>query len=259
RITSRDTSTSMRLIVFSVLSVFFFAGCGASLPKGAAGPNAEALTDSILSAVNAEDWRSLPAVRWNFRGDNLHVWDKEAHRAFVRWDDYEAWIDIDGRRGRAREDGQWLEGEDASSVLDEAHAHWVNDSFWLNPLVKIRDPGTERFIVDDPERGRGLLVRFREGGRTPGDAYLWWLDGNNRPVAWQMWVSNVPIGGFEASWEAWLQLEGGAWVSTFHDSSLVSIEMGDVAGGSSPEELGVSFEVLDVCPGEPGCAAFDLN
>ena len=51
-------------------------------------------------------------------------------------------------------------GHRASSKLGR-----INDKLWLNPLVKLRDEGVSRQLVEDQ-----LLVLFF-GGNLPGDSF----------------------------------------------------------------------------------------
>jgi hypothetical protein len=52
-----------------------------------------------------------------------------------------------------------------------------------------------------------------------------------------MWVSIIPIGGLEASWEGWIQLSTGAWVSTVHEVGPMTLTLTDVKGAASVMEL----------------------
>jgi hypothetical protein len=92
---------------------------------------------------------------------------------------------------------------------------------------KVRDPGTERKVVNT-KMGKGLLVTYTSGGVTPGDSYLWILDQNNRPVKWKMWVSIIPLGGLEFTWEDWQKHEG-AWFAPTHVGPLgASVNLTDL-------------------------------
>lgn len=178
----------------------------------------------------------------------------------VEWGDTRALIAVDRSCGLAFEKGKALSGDGARNKMDEAHAKWTNDAFWLNPVMKAFDPGTVREELPTDDNGRrGLLVRYETGGRTPGDAYLWLIGDDGRPVAWRMWTSNIPIGGAEASWERWKELSSGALVSTKHDTRFFTIELKDVAGATTLEDLVAGEDPFAALQGQiskKGCQAF---
>lgn len=190
----------------------------------------------MLEAVNASAWEQTGAVRWDFDGRAKHLWDRRRHFSRVEWSDVRALIDLEKRTGRAFEEGVEVTGEDAIDLLDSAHAKWTNDSFWLNPMVKVFDPGTERALVEEGTE-RGLIVRFTSGGRTPGDAYLIWLGIDGTPTRWQMWTSNLPFKGVEASWDEWIRLPTGARISTKHETFLIDIDLIGVEGAYTLGQL----------------------
>lgn len=208
-------------------------------PEGRGGPDAEAsaeaLTARVEAAVDVDAWARTGAVAWTFAGRHEHLWDRTRELARVRWDDTEALLDLsDLERGIASRGGRLLDGDEAREVLEQAYAFWINDAFWLNPLAKLRDEGVRREVVTLDEGGQGLLVTYGSGGLTPGDAYLWILDANGRPRAWRMWVSIVPVGGVETSWEGWQRLETGAWISTRHEGPLgLDLELTEVRSAAT--------------------------
>ena len=184
------------------------------LPEGKEGPQAEALADKMLLAVNKAAYDSLQELQWSFpRGHNF-VWDKAANKVNVQWDKYEVSLDPETRTGTASADGASLSGQDATEAVAKAWALFANDSFWLVAPFKVRDPGAERRLVET-ESGPALLVTYNTGGVTPGDSYLWILDENGRPTAWKMWVSILPVKGLEFSWDGWTSY-GGAWFAPTH-------------------------------------------
>ncbi len=231
------------------------AACSTPRPQGNSGPEADSLAQKMIGAVGGEAWQNTGAVQWNFADKNHHLWDKKRHYAQVKWDDTRALIDINNNRGRAWQGDQELTQDAAKEVLDDAHARWTNDAFWLNPVVKAFDPGTTRQKIVAPE-GTGVMVVYESGGRTPGDAYLWWLAEDGTPTAWQMWTSNLPKGGIKASWTRWVTLDTGAKISTLHETSLFDLEIKEVKG--APELSGLAspdpFAPLAACP--QACTAY---
>ncbi len=229
-----------RLQVAVVLSALAAIGCGLGavlldvpLPAASPSPQAEAKAEAMLAAVDAAAWARTGAVQWDFAGRHSHLWDRQRSLDRVQWGANEVLIDLHRQQGRAWVSGQEVSGEQAETLVASAWEKWCNDAFWLNPVVKIYDAGTERGLVGDD-----LLVRYASGGVTPGDAYLWHLDETGRPVSWRMWVSIIPLGGVATTWEDWQQLSTGAWVSTAHRWPLgLTVRMGHVRGAESLAEL----------------------
>lgn len=213
-------------------------GCS-SIPAGKPGPEADRLAREMAAAVDGEAWNKTGAVRWRFASRTRHLWDRARHLARVEWGSVQALVDIDGRCGRVWEDGEEITGLDATELLDDAHAHWTNDSFWLNPVVKVFDPGVVRERVDEDQRSgeRGLIARFTRGGRTPGDVYVWWVGGDGTPRRWQMWTSNIPFGGMEATWDEWTPLATGALISTKHETAVLDIRVTELEGAFTLDAL----------------------
>jgi hypothetical protein len=197
-------------------------------PTGIQGAEADALAESMLKAVNDEAWQLTGAVSWTFAGKRDLIWDRKRHYTKVNWAGYEVYVDINTKRGAAFENGAQKEGAEAEELIDKAWKIWVNDAFWLNPVSKVFDPGTSRSLVGLENGKKGLLIEYSSGGATPGDAYLWELDDNNLPVNWKMWVSIIPIGGMDTSWEDWQTLETGVKISTTHVMPVMTLKISNV-------------------------------
>ncbi len=223
-----------------LLGLVLFLRYNEPLPEGQPSPEADSLARCMMDAVDAPAWDSLRFVAWNFMGQHDYVWDKERHLVEVRWGKQRVVLHTKTVTGKAWTDGREVEGRKADKLVQKAWSFFCNDSYWLNPVVKAFDPGTERRIVNLKDGREGLMVHYRSGGVTPGDSYVWILDEQCRPVAWKMWVQIIPIGGVENSWEGWQQLPGGAWIATKHSALGRTIEMiRNVRAGQSLEALGL--------------------
>jgi hypothetical protein len=201
------------------------------------GAEADALAHDMVRAVDGDAWNRTGAVRWVVQG-RAHLWDRQRGLARVEWRDNRVLLDVNSKKGRVwRKGSELADGPDKQQRLDKAYALWINDSFWLNPVVKAFDDGTsrERGTVDGK---RALLVSYASGGLTPGDKYLWILDDNARPVAWRLWVKILKIGGLEFTWEGWTRLATGAWVATSHKiHGLDVVHLTDVAAGATLHDI----------------------
>ncbi len=210
-----------------------------SLPQGNQGPEAEALAEKMLNAIGHEQWDEIPIISWSFRGEHYFVWDKKNHCALVEWDDYSVALNLNGVTGKVRKGDAEIFGDEAENAVQTAYAFWCNDSFWLNAPAKIKDGGTVRKIVKYDQGPDRLLVQYMSGGVTPGDAYLWELNEEYLPVSYKMWVSIIPIGGVEATWEGWTDFDG-AMIATSHKLGPLEIPLTDLKTGNSLSDFGLS-------------------
>jgi hypothetical protein len=215
-------------------------------PEGSPGQEADALARSMETAVNAEAWSRTGAVRWSFFEQHHYVWDRERGLVEIKWGQSRALFRTDDQTGRVWSDGEEQSPEDAKEALKAAHAYWINDSFWLNPVVKFFDSGVERSLVKLDDGRDALLVSYTSGGVTPGDAYLWIPGEGGLPAAWRMWVQIIPVGGIEVTWEGWQDLSTGAKVATEHEGwGRLMTFITNVEGAESLEALGVEPGLFD--------------
>lgn len=225
----------LALIVLAVGALFFMSE---KEPVGSNAAEADALAEKMLLATNHEAWDTTRYVAWDFMGIHSYLWDKKDNIVQVNWGDNEVILNTKTMDAKASVAGAAVEGEKKEKLKNKAWGFFCNDSFWLNPVSKAFDPGTERSLVTLKDGRKGLKVKYTGGGVTPGDSYVWILDENNKPVAWKMWVKIIPIGGVENTWEGWKELSTGALVSTVH-KSFIPMELKNVKGGMTLESIGV--------------------
>ena len=232
------------LILFSVGVIIFFL-IDESMPEGKSGPDAEALAERMLVAINVEAWEQIPFISWSFRDAHHYVWDKQNHLVLVKWEDYEAVIDLNLIKGKATRSGKALEGAEREEAVLNAWAFFCNDSFWLNAPAKAFDDGATRKIVVDENGSDQLLIQYESVGVTPGDAYLWQLDENYLPVSYKMWVSIIPFGGVKSTWSDWKEFDG-AMISTSHNLGPLEIAVRDIKTGTSLQDFGLAPNLFDL-------------
>ena len=213
------------------------------LPEGKSGPEAEALADEMLAAINIEAWDDLALLQWEFPGGYRYFWSKKENFVEVKWENMRVLLNPETRSGKVYADGKIMEnGEKKEEMLQHAFHRFANDSFWLVAFTKVRDPGTERKLVELEDGNRGLMITYSSGGVTPGDSYLWILDENGRPLAWQMWVEIIPVGGLRLGWSPWEKLYNGAMVAPVHLGSVFDLVLTDVKAGTNIAEFGYDVD-----------------
>jgi len=209
------------------------------LPEGTSNEAAEKMAQRVEKGVNQDAWDATEFVSWTFGGKNSYAWDRKQDVVVIEWGDKKVILHTPSQRYSAYDNDAPLSGDDATRAFDHAWSSWCNDSYWLQPIDKIRDPGVTLSVVELDESKQGLKVTHSSGGVTPGDSYVYLLDDDDRPYEWRMWVSIIPVGGMPSSWTGWKQLKSGAWISTVHSFAGKEIELiKDLSSGSSPEEIG---------------------
>mgnify|MGYP001555028757 CR=1 FL=1 len=210
--------------------------------------DADLLAERMMSAVNVEAWDSLKLISWTFPGEHHYLWDKERHFVDHKWGDRRVLLHTKTLKGIAYVNGQRL--QDSLKIrknVEKAWSHFCNDSWWLNAPVKAMDPGVNRSIVEAENGSRALKLEYSSGGVTPGDIYVWLLDDNYMPKSYKMWVSIIPVGGLEFTWEDWIELPGGALIATKHQSKGLTLELTNIKGAYDYQALNLEdpFSELD--------------
>ncbi|MEM7109416.1 MAG: hypothetical protein AAF519_14415 [Bacteroidota bacterium] len=206
------------------------------LPYGETGPEAEALANKMLNAVNIQGWDSIAVLQWTFRDAHHFLWDKRRNLVQVQWENKRVLLDPSSKDGLAWVDGRPIESQESKrELIRTAWSHFANDSFWFSAPFKVRDPGTERRLVKS-KNNNALLVTYSQGGVTPGDSYLWILDKNGLPESWKMWVTILPIGGLQFTWEDWKKYEYNTMISTKH-LGVVDVHITQLKTANHVEQL----------------------
>ena len=205
------------IIFLSLILVLFigYISLNESIPEGTPSPEADELARKVEQAMNKAAWDITSQVSWTFKGGHQYVWDKEAHVVNVQWDENEVILEPSSQSGVVI-NGENYSAAESAALIDTAWDLFNNDSFWLCAPYKLFDPGTERSLVTLKDGREGLMVTYTSGGSTPGDSYIWILDENYMPTAIKMWVSILPIGGMEFTWENYQTLATGAMVAQDH-------------------------------------------
>lgn len=217
------------LVLFSLSLATLFMYFDKALPQGEKGPAADQLAQKMLQALNHSAFKDLNYIEWTFssRGKGRsYQWHKAKASCTVTWDSISVNLNLTAvKKSTVEINGQSYEGEKKRDFISSAEAKFNNDSFWLVAPYKVFDKGVERRLVKQDDGYEALLVTYTSGGTTPGDSYLWLVDENYRPKAFQMWVDIIPIGGLTASWDDWVKTPQGTILPQSHQLPFINIEI----------------------------------
>ena len=209
-----------------ILAIFvFYMVKNEKLPEGQPGPQADMLAAEMLDAMNQAAWDSTELVKWTFRGEHHYEWNRKEKQVTLKWQDFTAVFNPETKEGLVTSTGEPIAEANQEIMLKTAWDFFNNDSFWLAAPYKVFDPGTQRSIVTCADGREGLMVTYTSGGTTPGDSYVWILNDDKMPVACKMWVSIIPIGGMEFTWENFMTLPSGALVAQDHFMTMTGMNV----------------------------------
>ncbi len=224
-----------------LLGLFIFVKVSSqSMPEGTTGAEADALANKVLAAIDKPAWDTTGVVQWTFPGGHDFLWDRTRNLVKVNWEGHEVLLNPDEISGKAWKAGKEITGDEGDKLVKEAWGYFCNDSFWLNAPAKVFDPGTERRIATLEDGRKALLITYASGGVTPGDSYLWILDENGLPTSYKMWVSIIPIGGMEFTWEDYTTLPTGAKIAKTHKSKFLGIDITNLKAANDMASFGLS-------------------
>ena len=203
------------LIIIGIATIYF--SLNEKLPEGKAGVEADAFAQKIQEAINHDKYLQTEFLQWTFRNKNHYLWNRKSNMVEVTMGEVMVKLNLsDPNNSQIYVNGKKVTGTEDQKIIKKALDNFNNDSFWVVAPHKLFDKGVSRELVTLEDNSKGLLVTYSAGGTTPGDSYLWKVDENYRPKSYQMWVSIIPIGGIEATWEGWITTDSGAYLSQKH-------------------------------------------
>ncbi|OEK08366.1 hypothetical protein A8C32_02635 [Flavivirga aquatica] len=210
---------------------FLYFKYNEELPYGVKGEKADILAHKMLDALNYEAFKNTDYIEWTFKKRHHYRWNKANNSCEVYWKEYRVKLDLnDNTQSKAYIHSFNTDGEIQTELINKALKYFNNDSFWLVAPYKVFDDGVERRLVTLENNEEALLVTHTTGGTTPGDSYLWLLDKSNKPKAFKMWTSLLPIDGIEASWANWITTESGAQLPNFHKLIFFALDIDEIKG-----------------------------
>lgn len=218
---------SLALLAFGILYITL----NTKIPEGTSGKDADEFAEKMLAAVHHDAYNKTRYIQWTFRGKNHYVWDKDQGTVQVKWDEYKIDLNLSAPGdSKVLDKGTLLSGTEKQKIIDSALKNFHNDSFWIVAPHKLFDSGTTRRLVTLDDGSKALLVIYSSGGTTPGDSYLWKTDKNYVPKSYQMWVSIIPIGGIEVTWEDWKTTQSGTLLPGKHELLGLDIPISNIKG-----------------------------
>ena len=209
--------------------------CLARAETAASDPRAVAIAGQVMRALGGQErWDRLRYLRWTFE---VSVNDTLRPGRRHTWDRYTGWHRVDGvnragqpycyiehlgdSTGMAWVNGNPIEGDSLKKLMRNAHALWINDSYWFLMPYKLRDPGVtlkyDGEVTDSTGAAQDrIALSFENVGMTAGDRYWVYVDRKDHRVdRWEHLLQGAQPPAVPWTWEGWEE-HGGLWFPTAH-------------------------------------------
>ena len=128
------------LFIIVLLTAGYFI-LNKKMPVGVKGEKAEALAQKMVQAVNKAAWDSTAIISWKYSVNPSHLWDKKRNLAQVEWENHKVLLNLNNVTGRVWDNQAELKDPaQVDKLVKAAYKYFINDAFWLNPVVKVFDP-----------------------------------------------------------------------------------------------------------------------
>lgn len=147
-------------------------------------PAAVELADSIMEAMGGRvNWDNTRFISWSFDGERELVWDRRSGNVRIESlpDSTTYLFRIGSGDGRVRIGGkEVVEPDSLSTLLQRGKRLWMNDSFWLVMLSRLKGDGvTLKYLGEertDTARYNVLQITVSGAGKAPPGEYLAFVD-----------------------------------------------------------------------------------
>jgi hypothetical protein len=163
------------------------------LPEGQQGAKPSTYRQRV-AAINQTAWDSTAAVSFSFKEITI-ISGTKRNLVQVEWA-MKVLYNTQTIEGIAYENGKNL-----PTLKNRCYKKGMTTSIMIHSGLS-RLSNYEMLVLQVMQDNQeALLITYASGGSTPGDSYVWFVDQNYRPKAWRMWVSIIPVGGLETTWE----------------------------------------------------------
>lgn len=202
-----------------------------------------AIADQAMEAMGGRKaWDETNVIGWSFFGRRDLLWDKQNNRVRIELPSADLVLicDLTTDTGKAYGSGEEITDTDRlASLMEDARAIWINDSYWLVMPFKLKDSGVtlKHLRTDSLEAGMAdvLELTFSEVGITPDNKYEVWVDQETHLVCqWAYFRTyDDPKPSITTPWDGYqtygnILLGGGRGVSV-KDGKEVKREMGNIS------------------------------
>lgn|SRR5690606_11656407 len=217
------------LIVILLLGAGVYFSLHEPIPASKEGPEAEALAQKMLKAINAVNYQKTRYLEWTYNDIHHYKWDKTKGHVQVKWDDIKVDLNLNNYAiSEVFMGGVKMHTDPKEELIEKATSFFENDSFWLVAPFQIMDPNIKRYSVALEDGSYGLLVTSFDSEQQAEDSYLWLLNEDGFPNSFKMWTQDNPIGGLEASWDDWKVTEGNLYLPSTHKLLLKTIYLSNL-------------------------------
>lgn len=233
------------IVIVVVLSLigFYFAN-NESLPLSSDSETGDKVSAEMQENLGEKAWKRTRYISWITNKKRHYIWDKKENFAKVSWSGNEVLLDLKAKKSVVYIKGKQVNEPDRKEKLTYlANQYFSRDRFWFSAPFEVFGFQVHRsMVLLDGQSKRSLCIQYLDNHDVrAGEAYIYILDENNKPIAWKMWNDEFHLDGLRSDWIDWKKSSTGFWYPSAHRSEFFGykIKTQNLLAGKRLKDIGL--------------------
>lgn len=228
------------------LLVFYFT-YNEKLPQGSDNATGDKISQEMQETLGIKAWNKTRYISWTTSNERYYIWDKKEGLAKVSWSGNEVLLNLNTGESIVKIKGVEISHlEKKEKLVYLARDYFEADKYWFSAPYEVFESDVQRsMVLLEGQSKRSLCIQYSDTHDSrSGEAYIYILDENNRPLTWKMWNDRFYLDGLSSDWIDWQKSSTGFWYPSSHKSQFFGykIDIQNMLTGKRFKSIGLKTD-----------------